>query len=73
MHKNIQLKFKQVLNASTNYFFIFPLTLHWNQKYQKAQVTIPVSLHLKLLSLTFPRRQEQCLRKSIDILDNRCP
>ena len=123
-YKNVQLKFKQVLNASTNYsrwmtydlwhlrtcdflwkcgmiwnFYDrigldqksnlssfamhiwahweqntnFPLTLHWNQKYQKVQVTISVSLHLKLLSLTFPRRQEQCLRKSIDFLDNRCP
>ena len=45
----------------------------WNQKYQKAQVKIYVNLHLKLLSLTFPRIQEQCPRKSIDSLDNRCP
>ena len=51
----------------------FPLTLHWNQKYPKSQDTNSVSLHLKLLALTFPRRQEQCLRKSIDFLDNRCP
>ena len=47
--------------------------LHWNQKYQKVQVAVSVSLHLRLLSLDFSRRQEQCLRKSIDILDNRCP
>ena len=51
----------------------FPLTLHWNQKYLKSQDTNSVSLHLKLLPLTFPRRQKQCLRKSIDSLDNRCP
>ena len=48
-------------------------TLHWNQKYLKSQDTNFVSLHLKLLLLTFPRRQKQCLRKSIDFLDNRCP
>ena len=51
----------------------FPLTLHWNQKYLKSQDTNSVSLHLKLLPLTFSRRQEQCPRKSIDSLDNRCP
>ena len=51
----------------------FPLTLHWNQNYQKAQVTISVNLHLKLLSLNFPRRQKQCPRSLIDSLDNRCP
>ena len=56
-----------------HYIPIFPLTLHWNQKYQKAQVTISVNLHLKPLSLTFPRRQEQCPRNSIDSLNNRCP
>ena len=49
------------------------MTLHWNQKYLKSQDTNSVSLHLKLLPLTFPRRQEQCLTKSIDFLDNRCP
>ena len=47
----------------------FPLTLHWNQKYQKAQVTISVNLYLKPLSLTFPRRQKQCPRKTIAALD----
>ena len=51
----------------------FPLTLHWNQKYLKSQDTNSVSLHLKLLPLTFSRRQEQYPRKSIDSLDNRCP
>ena len=51
----------------------FPLTLHWNQKYLKSQDTNSVSLHLKSLPLTFPRRQEQYPRKSIDSLDNRCP
>ena len=52
---------------------IFLLTLHWNQKYLKSQDTNSVSLHLKLLPLTFSRRQEQYPRKSIDSLDNRCP
>ena len=51
----------------------FPWTLHWNQKYLKSQDTNSVSLHLKLLPLTFSRRQEQYPRKSIDSLDNRCP
>ena len=51
----------------------FPLTLHWNQKYLESQDTNSVSLHLKFLPLTFPRRQEQYPRKSIDSLDNRCP
>ena len=49
------------------------MTLHWNQKYLKSQDTNSGSLHLKFLPLTFPRRQEQCLRKSIDFLDNRSP
>ena len=51
----------------------FPLTLHWNYKYLKSQDTNSVSLHLKLLPLTFSRRQEQYPRKSIDSLDNGCP
>ena len=52
---------------------IFHWLLHWNQKYLKSQDTNSVSLHLKFLPLTFPRRQEQCPRKSVDSLDNRCP